>query len=271
MGEIGFSVGDTIAINLPGGGYGLAVIGRLNHERMFCTTFEPRFPSYPDSAALRAWKPEAWSSWVADTLGLRDGSWVKVEEPSAMADTRHIDVRRLPRFKFESGKTGKPGLAEYDPDTLHVRRLIESPDPEEYRGAPTLLPQDATTFEIAVSRLMGSPCELPCTATVQRLNNERLVVAMLRECVTDTALTLVFEHVLAFRRGQDAKRTRMKLLEGGFDVSEPIKAGLFSRTILEVRLPSKAEYPLVREDVTKMRALAAQHGAEYDGFGAQAV
>jgi len=41
--------------------------------------------------------------------------------------------------------------------------------------------------------------------------------------------------------------------------------------VLEVRVRSKAEYPLVRKDVLRMRQLAAEKGATYDGFGALAV
>jgi Regulator of ribonuclease activity B len=77
--------------------------------------------------------------------------------------------------------------------------------------------------------------------------------------------------VLTFKRKRDAERTRAQLSVDGFDVSAPIKGGLFAPSALEVRLPSKAEYPVVKEDVKKMRALADHYGAIYDGFGAEVV
>lgn len=266
-----FEVGDTLAIGLPGGGYGLVVIGRLNLERMFCTSFGPRFTAFPDAAALSAWKPDGWSSWMADTLGLRDGSWVKVKEPPAMAETRHIDTRVLPPFKFTVAKTGELNVAVYDPETLYVQRIIEKVDPEKYKGAPSFMPQDATTFEVALSRNMGSPCELPDQAKLKILNEERLVVAMLRERMSDISLELIFDHVLAFKRKREAEQARISPLEDGVNVSDPIKPGWFTRTVLEVHVRSKAEYPLVKSDVQRMRDIARRYRAEYDGFGAAAL
>jgi hypothetical protein len=179
------AVGDAIAIALPGGGYGVAVIGRLTQERMLCTSFGPRFSNFPDADAASSWEPDGWSTWMVDTLGLRDGSWVKIAEPPAMAQTRHIDVRALPPFKFTSATTGKFHVALYDPDTLFVTKIVEPDEPEKYRAAPNYLPQDPTMFETALSRILESPCEFPDKDTVERLNAERLVVAMLRDRMSD--------------------------------------------------------------------------------------
>lgn len=264
-----FSPGDVLAVGLPGGGYGLVIVGRLNADRMFCTSVGPRFEEYPTDAALEAWQPEFWSSWVADTLGLRDGSWVKVKKPDSLANLGEDDILTMPRFAFEN-KDGDKKLAEYDPDTLHVRAVVDATDLEEYEGAPNYFPQDATSFEVFLSNTLMSPCELPDRETVERLNAEREVVAQLRELVTDVRLVLVFDHVFVFKNNRDAKRARQELAESGFDVAAPVRSELFGPTTIEVKLRSKAEYPLVKEDVKRMRQLAAQYGADYDGFGALA-
>ena len=265
-----FKPGDTIAITLPRGGYAVAVIGRLTMERMLCTTFGPRIDNIFDAAKVQEWAPQGWSTWIADTLGLRDGSWFKIEEPPAMAGARHIDTQRLPRFKYTT-KSGEQKLAEYDPNTLFVGTLIESPDPEEFRRAPSFLPQDATTFEIAVSKNMDSPCDLPDAETRKVLNEERLVVALLREQMTGTTDTLLFDHVFAFKKKSEAERVHRELTASGYAVSEPIKASWFARTALEVHIRAVASYPVVREDIKRMRELALRYGAVYDGFGAAAL
>lgn len=265
-----FSAGDTIAIALPGGGYGIAIIGRLTPERMFCTTFGPRVDNFPDSATLANWKPEGWSRWVADTLGLRDGSWIKIERPRGMSDADHIDLQRLPRFKFTT-KTGKMQLAVYDPETLFVNEIVESPNPEEFERAPSFIPQDATTFEVAVSRNLDSACDLPDPETVKVLNEERFVVAMLRERMTGTTDTLVFDHVLTFKKKAEAERAQRELSERGLNVSEPLKAGWLGPTTLEVHISAVASYPVVRQDVKRVREIARLLGGKYDGFGAAAL
>ena len=264
-----FKPNDTIMVELPGGGFGLVVIGRLNAERMFCTSLGPRFERYPDDEALHAWEPEFSSSWVVDTLGLRDGSWVIVKEPAALANV-DLDVRTLRRFAFEN-KAGEKKLAEYDPDTLFVRTIVDATDFEEYTHAPNFLPQDATSFEVFLSNTLQAPCDLPDIETVERLNADREVVALLRESVSDLGLTLVFDHVFLFERLPDAQETRAKLMTAGVDVAEPVGADDDGPNAIEIRLRSKAEYPLVREDVKRMQRLAAECGADYDGFGAQAL
>jgi hypothetical protein len=172
-----FAPGDTIAIVLPEPGLVIATIGRLTPERMLVTTFGPAL-SRVDSAAILAWRPEGWSSWVVDTVGLRDGTYAKIPAPPGMALAKDVDVVTLPRFKAVA-KGGQRVLAEYDPETLFIRAMIDSDDSPEFRDAPSVVPQDPTTFEVALSLNVGFDTELPDGATLEQMNKSRFVIAIL--------------------------------------------------------------------------------------------
>jgi hypothetical protein len=264
-----FAAGDTIAIGLPEPGFVIATIGRLTPERMFVTTFGPALRR-ADSAAVMAWRPEGWSSWVVDTVGLRDGTYAKIPPPPGMALAKDIDVLSLPRFKAVA-KGGRRVLAEYDPDTLFIRAMIESDDSPEFRDAPSVVPQDPTTFEVALSLNVGFDTELPDAETLEQTNKSRFVIAILREQVTSGVDELVFDHTLSFPKANHATIALAELQRPDVEAFVLPKSGLFSPTEIRARIRSRLSYPSVRKVVRELQRIAKASNGSYDGFGALAV
>jgi hypothetical protein len=263
-----FAAGDTIAIVLPEPGVVLATIGRLTPERMFVTTFGPALIR-PDAAAVMAWRPEGWSSWVVDTVGLRDGTYAKLPPPPGMALAKDIDIVSLPRFKAVA-KGGRRVLAEYDPETLFIRAMVDSDDSAEFRDAPSVVPQDPTTFEVALSLNVGVDTELPDSAMLDQINQSRFVLAILREQVTSGVDELVFDHTLSFRKAKDATTALAELQRPDVEAFLLPKSGLFGPTEVRARIRSKVAYPSVRKVVRELRRIAKASNGSYDGFGALA-
>ncbi len=264
-----FAAGDTIAIVLPEPGFVIATIGRLTPERMLVTTFGPALGRV-DGAGLMAWRPEGWSSWVADTIGLRDGTYLKVPSPPGLALAKDIDVATLPRFKAVA-KGGRRVLAEYDPETLFIRAMIDSDDTPEFRDAPSVVPQDATTFEVALSLNVGFDIELPDPPMLEQMNKSRFVIAILREQVTSGVDELVFDHTLSFRKAKDATTALAELLRPDVEAFVLPKSSLFSPTEVRARIRSPLNYPSVRTVVRELQRIAKASNGSYDGFGALAV
>ncbi len=264
-----FAAGDAIAIVLPEPGVVFATIGRLTPERMFVTTFGPALIR-PDASAVMTWRPEGWSSWVVDTVGLRDGTYLKMPAPPGMALAKDIDIVSLPRFKAVA-KGGRRVLAEYDPETLFIRAMIDSDDSPEFRDAPSVVPQDPTTFEVALSLNVGVDTELPDASTLEQINKSRLVLAILREQVTGGVDELVFDHTLSFRKAEDATTALAELQRPDVEAFLLPKSGLFSQTEVRARIRSKINYPTVRKVVRELQRIARASNGSYDGFGALAV
>jgi hypothetical protein len=264
-----FTAGDTIAIVLPEPGFVIATIGRLTPERMFVTTFGPAL-GRADSADVIAWRPDGWSSWVADTIGLRDGTYLKMPAPPGMALAKDIDVLSVPRFKAVA-KGGRRVLAEYDPETLFIRAMLDSDDSPEFRDAPSVVPQDATTFEVALSLNVGFDIDLPDAATLEQMNKSRLVIAILREQVTSGVDELVFDHTLSFRKAKDATTALAELQRPNVEAFLLPKPGLSDPTEIRARIRSKIAYPSVRKVVRELQRIATASNGSYDGFGALAV
>jgi hypothetical protein len=264
-----FAPGDTIAIVLPEPGLVIATIGRLTPERMLVTTFGPAL-SRVDSAAILAWRPEGWSSWVVDTVGLRDGTYAKIPAPPGMALAKDVDVVTLPRFKAVA-KGGRRVLAEYDPETLFIRAMIDSDDSPEFRDAPSVVPQDPTTFEVALSLNVGFDTELPDGATLEQMNKSRFVIAILREQVTNGVDQLVFDHTLSFPKAKDATAALAELQRPDVEAFVLPKGGLFSPTEIRARIRSRIAYPSVRKVARELQRIAKASNGSYDGFGALAV
>jgi len=263
-----FDAGDTIAILLPERGFVIAAIGRLTPDRMFVTTFGPALS--PDTPDVMAWRPDGWSSWVVDTVGLRDGTYTKMPPPPGMALAKNIDIVTLPRFKAVA-KGGRRVLAEYDPETLFIRAMVDTDDSQEFRDAPSVVPQDATTFEVALSLNVGFDTELPDGATLEQMNKSRFVIAILREQVTSGVDELVFDHTLSFRKAKDATIALAELQRPNVEAFLLPKSGLFSPTEIRARIRSKINYPTVRKVVRELQRIAKASDGSYDGFGALAV
>lgn len=264
-----FASGDTIAIVLPEPGFVIATIGRLTPDRMLVTTFGPAL-GRADSAAVMAWRPEGWSSWVADTIGLRDGTYLKMPAPPGMTLAKDVDIVTLPRFKAVANG-GRRVLAEYDPETLFIRAMIDSDDTPEFRDAPSVVPQDATTFEVALSLNVGFDIELPDSPTLEQMNKSRFVIAILREQVTSGVDELVFDHTLSFRKAKDATAALAELQRPDVEAFLLPKSSLSSPTEVRARIRSKVAYPSVRKVVRELQRIAKASNGSYDGFGALAV
>jgi hypothetical protein len=264
-----FAPGDTIAIVLPEPGFVIATVGRLTPERMFVTTFGPAIRS-ADAAAVMAWRPEGWSSWVVDTVGLRDGTYAKIPAPPGMALAKDIDVVSLPRFKAVA-KGGRRVLAEYDPETLFIRAMVDTDDSPEFRDAPSVVPQDPTTFEVALCLNVGFDTELPDGETLEQTNKSRFVIAILREQVTSGVDELVFDHTLTFREAKDATTALAELQRPDVEALLLPKSSLSSTTEVRARIRSKLNYPSIRKVVRELQRIAKASNGSYDGFGAQAV
>jgi hypothetical protein len=263
-----FKASDTIAITLPAGAFAIGVIGRLTPERMLVVTFNPALAELPTDPGAGGWEPSGWSTWVADTLGLRDGSWLKIEPPAGLQSASHIQFSHLPRFKAID-KNGKRLLITYDPETLIATKFEPTENTPEFEGAPSFVLQDATTFEVVLSENVSRKCELPARDAVDRLNKMREVIAMLREYVSSGVSQLVFDHTIGFKKSKSATDVLSHLQARGMDAFM-LERKFWGPHEIRVRVRSSLEWPQMRSIVDGFERLAHASGGRYDGFGAQA-
>ena len=250
------AIGTQFIIPIGGG----RVIGQVHAAgggRVFCLTLGP--PLGAD------WQPEYESNWVVDDIALRDGSW---RVSGQIADFEPEPLRRF----ADTSKGGEPVLAVYDPQTLHLTDVVIVRTDEqraEWERAPNLLPTDVPTFEHALANTMGLPARaLEPHPYDDKADEDRTVLAMLRERASDLSQALTFDHVLRFKDQRAARRAAEQARCEGHTVK--LDTPFFGAATLEIAVEAVPEYPLVRHDIHRFRALAERFGAEYDGFGALA-
>jgi regulator of ribonuclease activity B len=239
---------------------GARVMGQVHAAgggRVFCLTVGPPL--------CEGWQPAYESFWVVEDIALRDGSWRVSEQ------LRDFEPEPLRRFAAAS-KDDELVLAVYDPQTLHVTDTVSvctAEQREEWERAPHFLPTDVATFEHALANTMQLPAPPlephPYDAAADK---DRIVLAMLRERASDLSKALTFDHVLRVKDKRAARRAAEQAQFEGHAVK--LETPFFGAATLEIAVESVPEYPLVRRDIHRFRALAERFGAEYDGFGALA-
>ena len=213
-------------------------------------------------ALCAGWKAEYWSSWVVDDLALRDGSW-DVHPPA-----EDFESAPLPRFAY-TAKDDSPVLMVYDPWTLHVVDVVTVRSDEEgaeWSGAPRFILTDIPTFEHALANTMELPApDLTVHPYDANADEDRLVLALVRERASDVSRPLPFEHVLLFRDHKKARSAADEARALGYGVR--LDAPFLKRAMLEITSEALPSYRSLRPEIHRFRAFAERFGAEYDGFG----
>ena len=240
-----------------GGERVIGLVHAAGGGRLFCVTVGPPL--------CEGWQPAYESYWVVDDIALRDGSW---RVSGQLADFQPEPLRRF----ADTSKDGEPVLAVYDPQTLHLIDVVVVRTEEqraEWETAPHFLRTDMPTFERVLTTTMRLAAQaLEPHPYDDKADEDRTVLAMLRERASDPSKALTFHHVLLFKDKRAARRAAEQGRSEGLAVK--LDAPFFGAATLEIAVESVPEYPLVRQDIHRFRALAERFGAEYDGFGALA-
>jgi regulator of RNase E activity RraB len=288
--------GEFIAVELPSGGYGIALIARVNKRRsiMLLYIFSPRRSSLPDMADLT--QLNAADATMIKMVDLHQAA-KRMENLSRLHSLgKHPNWNRAdwefrPAVEYTVFET-VPYLVYYDEATFKPVKYVEYP-PEQllgkiYTDEYYMLDSLVRTLDREIdsppspdawwermlqrreehARRLPELLEIARSGDTQMRQEDRTAFAFAVEQGLDTSRPQQFEHYLYFPKRVQAKAAASELVQRGFEVSIERGASednwllLAKQTIIpdEDTLDATIEF---------LEEFAPRYGGNYDGWGVE--